>query len=268
VLDAYATNHRPEAYTALPVNWRQIQIRNLSFYYEGQDGRLQGIRGININLERGKRIALVGESGSGKSTLLAVLRGLYEPEQGVQISIDNHAGSFDSISSHVTLFPQEPEIFENTIAYNITLGLPFAASEIHRMCEAAHFSDVITQLPQGLESNIQEKGVNLSGGQKQRLALARGILAARDSDLVLLDEPTSSVDPKTELLIYEKLFREFQDKVVVSSLHRLHLLPHFDYVYVMEKGNIIAEGSFEYLRANSSAFQEMWRHQEELRSAV
>lgn len=267
VLDAYATNHRPESYTALPVNWRQIQIRNLSFYYEGQDGRLQGIRGININLERGKRIALVGESGSGKSTLLAVLRGLYEPEQGVQISIDKHAGSFDSISSHVTLFPQEPEIFENTIAYNITLGLPFAASEIHRMCEAAHFSDVITQLPQGLESNIQEKGVNLSGGQKQRLALARGILAARDSDLVLLDEPTSSVDPKTELLIYEKLFREFQDKVVVSSLHRLHLLPHFDYVYVMEKGNIIAEGSFEYLRANSPAFQEMWRHQEELRSA-
>jgi ABC-type multidrug transport system fused ATPase/permease subunit len=175
-------------------------------------------------------------------------------------------GPLDIISSHVTLFPQEPEIFENTIAYNITLGLPFPEDEINRICDAAHFSEVVALLPQGLQSKIQEKGVNLSGGQKQRLALARGILAARDSDLVLLDEPTSSVDPKTEMLIYEKLFREFNDKVVVSSLHRLHLLPHFDYIYVMAHGRIVAEGSFEGLRAESPIFQEMWQHQEALKT--
>ena len=118
-------------------------------------------------------------------------------------------------------------------------------------------------MPSGLESNIREKGVNLSGGQKQRLALARGVLAAKDSDIILLDEPTSSVDPKTELLIYERMFQDFSDKAIVSALHRLHLLIHFDYVYVMENGYIVDEGTFEYLREHSPAFQEMWKHQEQ-----
>ncbi|MFM8448914.1 MAG: ABC transporter ATP-binding protein [Haliscomenobacter sp.] len=268
ILEAYDSSHRPEEAAALPPHWKSIEIRNLSFHYEDQEGRLRGINRIHLSLQRGQRIALIGESGSGKSTLLAVLRGLYLPEQGASVHIDEALEiQLDMISSHVTLFPQEPEIFENTIAYNITLGLPFASEEITRVCETARFSDVIEQLPQGLHSNIQEKGVNLSGGQKQRLALARGILAARDSDLILLDEPTSSVDPKTELQIYQKLFEGFQDKVMISSLHRLHLLPQFDYVYLMDQGNIIAEGSFEYLRTHSPAFQEMWRHQEELRRA-
>jgi len=113
-----------------------------------------------------------------------------------------------------------------------------------------------------LQTNIAEKGVNLSGGQKQRLALARGIFAARDSDIILLDEPTSSVDPKTELKIYEKLFEEFKDKVVISSLHRLHLLRHFDYIYVMQNGQIAAEGSLPGLLKESDIFRELWKHQE------
>ena len=119
------------------------------------------------------------------------------------------------------------------------------------------------ELPKGLESGIQEKGVNLSGGQKQRLALARGLLAARDSAVVLLDEPTSSVDPKTETRIYENMFREFSGKAMVSALHRLHLLRNFDYVYVLSKGRIVDEGTFPDLRAHSAAFGELWRHQEE-----
>jgi len=164
------------------------------------------------------------------------------------------------VNECVTLFPQEPEIFENTLEYNITLGLPFPEQEILQVCEEAHFTEVIRQLPQGLQSDIREKGVNLSGGQKQRLALARGILAARDSDLVLLDEPTSSVDPRTESLIYEGLFKAFADKAIVSSIHRLHLLAHFDYVYVLHQGRIISQGTFEHLRDNDPAFREMWRH--------
>jgi ATP-binding cassette, subfamily B, bacterial len=118
-------------------------------------------------------------------------------------------------------------------------------------------------LPQGLQSDIREKGVNLSGGQKQRLALARGILAARDSALVLLDEPTSSVDPRTEALIYEGLFKAFRDKAIVSSIHRLHLLAQFDYVYVLHQGRIVSQGTFEHLRDYDPAFGEMWRHQKE-----
>jgi ABC-type multidrug transport system fused ATPase/permease subunit len=166
------------------------------------------------------------------------------------------------LTSDVTLFPQEPEIFENTIRYNITLGLPFDEEQVARICRVAQFSDVITQLPNGMESHIKEKGVNLSGGQKQRLALARGILAAQESDIVLMDEPTSSVDPKTELLIYQQLFEEFKDKVIISSLHRLHLLPYFDHVYVLENGRIVAEGDFETLRTKNKSFQLLWKHQE------
>ncbi len=108
-----------------------------------------------------------------------------------------------------------------------------------------------------------EKGVNLSGGQKQRLALARGILAAKSSDIILLDEPTSSVDPKTEVLIYEKLFEECKDKAVVSSLHRLYLLKYFDYVYVLKDGRIADEGNFSDLKNRSAIFMELWKHQED-----
>ena len=232
----------------------------------------QSLHDLHLSIHRGRRIALIGESGSGKSTLLALLRGLYLPEPGFAIHLeggdsaaagDTSQALLDRVNEAVTLFPQEPEIFENTLEYNITLGLPFPEEEILQVCESAHFTEVIKQLPEGLLSDIREKGVNLSGGQKQRLALARGILAARDSDLVLLDEPTSSVDPRTEAMIYEGLFKAFTDKAIISSIHRLHLLPRFDYIYVLHQGRIVAEGTFDQLRDHDAHFQEMWRHQKE-----
>jgi ABC-type multidrug transport system fused ATPase/permease subunit len=131
------------------------------------------------------------------------------------------------------------------------------------VCDTAQLTDVVHQLPNGLQTNIQEKGVNLSGGQKQRLALARGILAAKSSDIILLDEPTSSVDPKTEIRIYERLFEACQGKAVVSSLHRLYLLSYFDYIYVLRAGRVAAHGTFAELKNNSAIFQELWRHQRE-----
>jgi ABC-type multidrug transport system fused ATPase/permease subunit len=272
--EAYREHHLPEAISKLPENWKQIEISNLSFTHhrhpEFVPGNSQvyknitGLDNINIKLQRGKRIALVGESGSGKSTLLAVLRGLYPPEQNAMIKTDGmvQEDGINTLSDHVTLFPQEPEIFENTIEYNITLGLPYEADEIDRICRIVHFSEVVDQLPKGLQSNIVEKGVNLSGGQKQRLALARGLFAAKDSDIILLDEPTSSVDPKTELKIYEQLFTEFADKVIVSALHRLHLLKQFDYIYVLQNGAIADEGSLYELLDRSEVFRELWKHQE------
>ena len=105
--------------------------------------------------------------------------------------------------------------------------------------------------------------MNLSGGQKQRLALARGILAAKSSSIILLDEPTSSVDPKTEIQIYEKLFDECKGKAVISSLHRLYLLSYFDWVYILQNGHIVDHGTFQDLRKRSVVFNELWRHQEE-----
>jgi ABC-type multidrug transport system fused ATPase/permease subunit len=268
---AFNAHHRADSLTDLPQEWRLMTLRRLNFSYRQSYDRNhapQSLHGLHLKLERGKRIALIGESGSGKSTLLSLLRGLYDPEPGLEFLVDGRPFGLSSLNESVTLFPQDPEIFENTIEYNITLDLPTSGGDIQWACDTAHFSNVVDQLPRGLESNIQEKGVNLSGGQKQRLALARGILAARASSVVLLDEPTSSVDPKTEAQIYNKLFDAFSDKVMVSALHRLNLLQHFDYVYVLDHGRIVAEGSLEDLRVNSVAFQELWRHQEEKESAL
>jgi ABC-type multidrug transport system fused ATPase/permease subunit len=275
ISEAYARQHRADRPDGLPEGWHNLHLSRLSFSYHqnyDQQQRAQSLHNLQLDIRRGRRIALVGESGSGKSTLLALLRGLYTPEPGFGIQVEGGDSSIatespqallDRVNEAVTLFPQEPEIFENTLAYNITLGLPFPEEEILQVCESAHFTEVIQQLPQGLESDIREKGVNLSGGQKQRLALARGILAARDSALVLLDEPTSSVDPRTEAMIYEGLFKAFEDKAIISSIHRLHLLPNFNYIYVLHQGRIVAEGTFEHLRDHDPHFQEMWRHQKE-----
>ncbi len=261
----YTNSHRPETAETLPENWKQIKIENLSFshrdlYDEGHAP--QSLHDISIKIERGKKIAFIGESGSGKSTLLALLRGLYESEASLKFEVDGQSFQMATLNETVTLFPQEPEIFENTIRYNITLGLPFEEVDVWKVCEEAYFADTARNLPNGLESSIQEKGVNLSGGQKQRLALARGILAAQTSEVVLMDEPTSSVDPKTEALIYEQLFEIFAEKAVISSLHRLHLLRYFDYVYVLSQGKVVAEGTFEALKTTNPIFQELWKHQE------
>jgi ATP-binding cassette, subfamily B, bacterial len=263
ISEAYAESHRADRPDGLPAGWKTLRISNLNFSYNASYDTSRGaqsLHNLDITIQRGRRIALVGESGSGKSTLLAILRGLYDPQPGFRLSVDDAPGALEQVNECVTLFPQEPEIFENTLEYNITLGLPFAEQEIMQVCEGAHFTEVIQQLPLGLQSDIREKGVNLSGGQKQRLALARGILAARDSDLVLLDEPTSSVDSRTESLIYEGLFKAFADKAIISSIHRLHLLAHFDYVYVLHQGRIISQGAFEHLRDNDPYFSELWRH--------
>ncbi|MEM1124117.1 MAG: ABC transporter ATP-binding protein [Bacteroidota bacterium] len=267
IIDAYDALEIDEKAAILPKDWRQIEIRDLHFLHQQEDEAVpehkkMGLKGVNITIQKGQKIAFIGESGSGKSTLLALLRGLYPPID-LKLDLDGlPINQLSLISDHVTLFPQEPEIFENSIEYNITLGLKHDSVELERVAKIAHFSEVVQQLPNGYASKIQEKGVNLSGGQKQRLALARGIFAAKDSELILLDEPTSSVDPKTELKIYDQLFAAFKDKAILSSLHRLHLLPKFDYIYVMDQGRIIDEGTFEELFGYSESFREMWAHQE------
>lgn len=262
--DTFTTATGTKNKKSLPANWTHIDIQNLNFVRKKThaDSKPTGLFDLSVRIHKGKKIALIGESGSGKSTLLSLLRGLHDPLPGSNIKVnDDEHIDIATISSTVTLFPQEPEIFENTVLYNITLGVPFSREEVMQVCEEAQFKDVLNKLPQGLDTLIQEKGVNLSGGQKQRLALARGILAARNSEIVLMDEPTSSVDPRTEKLIYSSLFDAFHGKAVVSSLHRLHLLTQFDYIYILRNGQVVDEGSFEHLNKYSLVFQEMWVHQ-------
>jgi ATP-binding cassette subfamily B protein len=277
---AFRQEHRTISENQLPQNWQNLVIRDLNYSHPKKSDvpalinaqgvlvqpvrkKAHGLKHMHLNIPRGKRIALVGESGCGKSTLLALLRGLYDPDTELALEVDGnqHIG-FKHIANEVTLLPQEPEIFEATFEYNITLGLPFDEQEIQRVCDITRLSAVLENLESGVGSMIQEKGVNLSGGQKQRLALARGVLAAHSSSIILMDEPTSSMDPKTEQEIYMNLFNEFKGKTVISSLHRLHLLEHFDYIYVLDKGRIVEEGPLGFLIENGEIFNKLWKHQQ------
>lgn len=243
----------------LPSDWRQITIENLNFVYEDEERQPHHLKDVNIHLTRGKKIALVGESGSGKSTLMALLRGLQDANH-VTVKADGKLleHGLRDLGSSVTLIPQEPEIFANTIEYNITVDTEQPRGELMEDIEIARFDSVLKRLPHGLKTDIREKGVNLSGGEKQRLALARGIFAGKQSDLILLDEPTSSVDSGNERAIYENLWRRFPEKTIISSVHRLHLLPMFDEIYVLEEGKLTEHGSFDELLSKGGLLARMW----------
>src|SRR5262249_40885297 len=151
------------------------------------------------------------------------------------------------------------EIFENTVSYNITTGLEYDAAELDEAIKIACFDAVVSRFPGGVETDIREKGVNMSGGEKQRLALARGVFAARESSLLLLDEPTSRVDSQNEMRIYANLFEAFAGCAVISSIHRLHLLPGFDRIYVMHDGRIVEQGTLSELLKMGGRFFAIWQ---------
>ena len=215
-------------------NWKEIQIKGLNFSY----GRKTVLKNAFFAFKKGEKIAVVGESGSGKSTLMALIRGLYDADAG-EVSVDGKKDvELGALSTITTLMPQDPEIFENTIEYNITMGLEYPKSTVNKVVELACFDKVLKKLPNGLQTDIREKGVNLSGGERQRLAFARNLLAAKESDIVLMDEPTSSVDMTNEKRIYQNTFEFCRHKTIISSVHKLYLLPLFDRVFYVENGEI------------------------------
>jgi len=238
----------------MPQDWQNIALRDLHFSYD--DGERKTLSDLNVNLPRGARVALVGESGAGKSSLLSVLRGIYPAD--ARVEIDGASGDIAMLADCATLIPQDAEIFESTIAQNITMGVGNEEIRMLRAAEIAEFSSVAAMLPVGFDTDIREKGVNLSGGQKQRLALARGLFSAADSSILLLDEPTSSVDAATELKIFQNLFAAYPQTTIVASLHRLHLLPRFDYIYVLDQGRVVEEGAFAELIACGGTLKKLW----------
>jgi ATP-binding cassette subfamily B protein len=256
-IDAVAA--RRASFWAVPQAWREIRVEGLTFVYPRERQAHAALRDISLTLARGERIALVGESGSGKSTLLRVLAGLY-PAERVSFAVDGERRpAIADLGAIATLAPQDPEIFAGTIGHNLTLGIDYDPQAIHRACELAAFAPVIEALPAGLATEIAERGLNLSGGQKQRLAVARAILAAQGSSLLLLDEPTSSLDPATEAQVYANLLSARPDACVVSSLHRLHLLDRFDRVALMAEGRIVDIGNIADLLQRQPSFRELWR---------
>jgi len=234
----------------LPDDWKKVDLKNIDFTYDVK-GHTRHMKDVNFNFHRGQKIALIGESGSGKSTVLALLRGLYPPQKGkVYVNGKELGNGFERLKRNITLIPQEPELFNNTIKYNITMDLPTRKDDLQKAMQMAQFENVVLRLEKGLNSNVLEKGVSLSGGEKQRLALTRGLLAAKKSDIVLLDEPTSSVDSVNEIKIHENIFKEFKNKTIISSIHRLHLLNKFDYIYMFERGKIVAQGTLSEMKRN------------------
>lgn len=240
--------------------WRDIRIEGLTFTHKEGEDKLHTLRDINLAISARQKIALIGHSGSGKTTLLTLLRGLYEAPQ-VRLAVDDgFYKSLTPLAGFTTLIPQDSEIFENTILYNLTLGTDVSDETVRQALSVTTFDDVVAKLPAGVLTDIRERGVNLSGGQKQRLALARGLIAAHNSSLLLLDEPTSSVDLPTEAMVFDRLFATFADKTIIASIHRLHLLPRFDHIAFMQNGLIVEQGSFLALIAKRGAFYNVWQH--------
>jgi ABC-type multidrug transport system fused ATPase/permease subunit len=244
----------PRAVPALATtDWDVIRVEDAVLVHPNG---ARGLAGVDLELRRGARVALVGASGAGKSTLLRVLAGLY-PADRMRVRVDDR--EVQDLSAYAVLVPQEPEIFESDVLANLTLGVPRDEADIARACEIACLGPVLDALPDRLQARIAERGANLSGGQRQRLALARGLLAASHASLVLLDEPTSSIDPTTEARIYDGLLGALPDACVVSSVHRLHLLPRFDTIVLLDAGRVVDTGTLDELIGRQPLFRDMWR---------
>jgi len=240
--------------------WDKLGLENVHFQYDYTENNIPHLDNVSISIGRGERIALIGESGSGKTTFLKVFHGMY-PTASASISFDGSEKvktNFSDFDLKTTLVPQEPEVFSASIRENITLSLDYTGEEIRNATDLAEFTSVIKQLPQGLESVINEKGVNLSGGQKQRLALARALLFSAGREIVLLDESTSSVDPETEIKIYKHIFDYFEGKTIVASIHKMNLLKYFDRVVMFANGKIVDQGTSNELLEKNEKFRKDW----------
>jgi ABC-type bacteriocin/lantibiotic exporter with double-glycine peptidase domain len=252
--------------TATAMDWRRLAIRDLTFRHSSGRADTPTLERLCFVLERGKRYALIGASGSGKSTLLRVLAGLYPAERVVLTSDGGPTRVAPAEIAHLlrtraTLIPQDAEVYEGTLGENLglcesVLGPP-APQAYAAALEVACATDFVQPTPLGLEASVAERAANWSGGQRSRVALARGILAAAGSSLVLMDEPTASLDPATESRVYTNLFAQFTGACVVSSIHRLTLLDRFDEVLVMRDGRIVSQGAPDELALTCAEFQRL-----------
>lgn len=241
-------------------------VRDLVFSHPSARSERPTLNGVSLSLQQGRRYALIGGSGSGKSTLLRVLTGLYEADR---VALDRRNGpaivtpsaAAQMLRANVTLVPQDAEVIEGTLAENLALCATHAGAptdtQYSGAMNTACVSDFIPADANGLNTAVVERGANWSGGQRARIALARGILAAADSNLVLFDEPTAALDSRTEARVYDNIFAALPNSCIVSSIHRLHLLDRFDEVIVMHEGRVVAQGPAALLAATSPDFRQL-----------
>jgi ABC-type multidrug transport system fused ATPase/permease subunit len=246
----------------LPRNWSKVGLRDIEFSY-GSDMPI--LKAVSLDIRRGEKVAFVGPSGGGKSTLLKILAGMLVAHSG-RVECDGHSGelSVDDISCVTLMIPQEPEIFSETVRFNLSFGQDFSTEQLQKAVELCRIDHILKKLPNGWDSDLEEAGLNISVGERQRLALARGILRAPGKDILLLDEPTSSLDPMTEKQIFHGLLHEFSQLTVITACHRLALVPMFDKIVYIREGRIEEVGTFPELRAAGKGFAAAWEDYERL----
>jgi subfamily B ATP-binding cassette protein MsbA len=239
----------------------ELQLRDVSLRYD--NAKREALSGINLTIRPGEKIALVGKSGGGKTSLVNLLPRFYEIQQG-EILLDGtnvRDLTLENLRSQFALVSQDVTLFNDTVFNNIAYGTLRGADEatVIAAAEAAHAWDFIQQLPQGLQSEIGDRGVRLSGGQRQRLAIARAIL--KDAPILLLDEATSALDTESERHVQAALDRLMQGRTTLIIAHRLSTIENADRILVMDNGKIIEMGAHAELLAQDGPYAALYRRQ-------
>jgi ATP-binding cassette subfamily B protein len=239
-----------------------IVIRDLSFRYAG-DGESEvrpSLRGINLNIPKGSRIALVGPVGSGKSTLANLLARVYPvPRDAITIGgMDINDIPVGSLRRSVGYVPQEAFLFSKTLEENIRLGRPSASDEeVLRAVEIANLTGDVDSFPAGLDTVVGERGFTVSGGQRQRLTLARA--AVTDPNILILDDSLSSVDADTERAILDQLDALMRGRTSILISHRVSTLANVDRIVVLDDGAVVEQGSHDDLIALDGMYADLFR---------
>jgi ABC-type multidrug transport system fused ATPase/permease subunit len=242
---------------AIHVQEGSVAFRDVSFAF----GERAVLQNVSLTLAGGETTALVGSSGSGKSTLVRLLLHMLKP-QGGQVLVDGQDLSEVDLASfyrQVAYIPQEPPIFDGTLGENLLFDEQVAAGRLQDIVRRVGLDDFIAALPDGLETLVGERGIKLSGGERQRLAFGR--VLAQDPRIVIMDEPTSSLDSVTERFVTENMRSFFEGRTVVVIAHRLQTVKNADKIVVIEGGQAVEQGTFEALLSANGRFRELWDEQ-------
>jgi ATP-binding cassette subfamily B protein len=253
VLDApLEVTSKPDA-DHLPPLRGQVVFEDVSFRYQGSD--LPSLDDVSFTVEPGQTVAILGRTGAGKSSIINLLPRFYDATEG-RVLLDGYDVrdvTLSSLRRQIGIVLQDTTLFSGTIRENIAYGRPEASDEeIERVARAAQAHDFIHQLPNGYATLIGERGIGLSGGQRQRIAIARTLLL--DPALLILDDSTSAVDAETEYYIQQALAPLLADRTSFVIAQRLSTIRQADLILLLDQGQLVNQGTYEYLRENCGTF--------------